>query len=334
MLFISQERDGKQVLGGIMLAQAAGGGQGDGRPVSPEHGSLKPLDELGSEKYQGYVGGFYPDGQNKRPATHEAAGLKLAAQVQPLNAEGKPDASGKIGLLSIGMSNTSQSSQGFQSVLSRYEARHPQLAFVNGAVGGMTAAAIQDPDDGNRGTQYWAEVDNRLKQAGVSRAQVQAVWIKQADAGPSSGFLRDAQQLQAELVKIVQVIADRFPNARLCYLTSRTYGGYATTGLNPEPYAYESGFAVKWLIEEQLKDNPALNYDAAKGEVQAPWLSWGPYFWANGQTKRAADGFSWEQSDFSGDGTHQSPSGQQKVGQLLLDFFQSDATTKGWFNKP
>ena len=33
------------------------------------------------------------------------------------------------------------------------------------------------------------------------------------------------------------------------FLQSRTYGGYATTNENPDPYAYEYGFATKWLIQ-------------------------------------------------------------------------------------
>ena len=140
--------------------------------------------------------------------------------------------------------------------------------------------------------------------------------------------------MQSELVKIVQVLADRFPNARLCYLSSRTYGGFATSNLNPEPYAYESGFAVKWLIEEQLKGNPAVNFDENKGAVKSPWLSWGPYLWANGATQRATDGFHYEPTDFSSDGTHHSAAGSRKVGGRMLEFFQSDSTTKGWFNKP
>ena len=41
---------------------------------------------------------------------------------------------------------------------------------------------------------------------------------------------------------------------------------------NSEPFSYESGFAVKWLVEQQLKGDPALNYDPQKGTVQAPWL--------------------------------------------------------------
>ncbi len=330
-------RDSKE-LRGIALGNRGGGNQpgrkNDGKPVSPDTKSLKPLNELGREKYQGFEGGFYPEGRNERPKDHEAAGLKLAKQVQPLNAQGKPDPNGKIVLMSVGMSNTSQSSDGFRAELRDASNLNPHVQFVNGAQGTMTAAAIQDPDDDGRGKQYWDTVDQRLKQAGVTREQVQVLWIKQADAGPNQGFPKYAQTLQAELARIVQIFPSRFPNAKLVYLSSRTYGGYATTGLNPEPYAFESAFSVKWLIEQQISGDKSLNFDPARGEVKAPWLSWGPYLWANGSTKRE-DGFAYEPGDFTpNDGTHQSPAGQRKVGQLLLKFFESDSTTKPWFMQP
>ncbi len=328
-IFFKPGRGERQTtLVGIKLA--------DGRPagrVVKDTSRLRPLTELGKDEYQGFPGGLYPEGRNTRPTSHEEAGVKLAGQVRPLDAAGQPDSGGRIVLLSIGMSNTSQSSQGFQQWLAGDEDVNPRLVFVNGARGGMTAAAIQDPDDSGRGTTYWSTVDQRLRQAGVTRAQVQAVWIKQADAGPTEGFPQYAQKLQTELARIVQVISIRFPNCRLAYLSSRSYGGYATTGLNPEPYAYESGFSVKWLIEEQVRGAAELNFDPAHAPVKAPWLSWGPYLWANGATPRS-DGFSYAAEDFGGDGTHQSPSGQRKVGKLLLDFFKTDTTTRPWFGEP
>jgi hypothetical protein len=339
-IFFQPTRDGGDVLRAVRLNDQPGNNRpapnnsGERRLVSPDTKSLKPLNELGAAKYQDFEGGFYPGGKNERPKEHEAAGLKLAKQVQPLDADGKADPSGRIVLLSIGMSNTMQSSQGFGRALAEASGLNPRFQFVNGAVGGMTAAAIQDPNDGRTGKRYWDTVDDRLREARASREQVQVIWIKQADAGPNQGFPKYAQQLQAELVKIVQVIHDRFPNVKLAYLSSRTYGGYATTGLNPEPYAYESGFSVKWLIEQQIEGDKSLNFDPARGEVKAPWLSWGPYLWANGSTPRE-DKFSYEAADFTpNDGTHQSPSGQRKVGQLLLKFFESDSTTKPWFKQP
>jgi Cu/Ag efflux protein CusF len=333
--FVVNKREERYVLVGIMRSEGAAPGRvGGGTRVSPDHSSFKPLTELGQEKYHDFTGGLYPDGKNDRPAAHEQAGLALAKQIQPLNNVGKPDAMGKIVLLSVGMSNTSQISNGLQAWLGEHQDEvNPGLQFVNGAQGGMTAEAIQDPEDGLRGAQYWRTVDERLEQAGVTRAQVQAVWIKEADAGPTQGFPGYAKKLQGELLNIVQVIATRFPNCRVTYLSSRTYGGFATTGLNPEPVAYESGFAVKWLIEEQLKGNAALNFDPAKGAVKAPWLSWGPYLWANGATKRS-DGFSYEVSDFSGDGTHHASGGQRKTAELLGAFLLKDSTSRGWFGRP
>lgn len=194
----------------------------------------------------------------------------------------------------------------------------------------MTAQAIQDPHDASRGQQYWTTVDQRLETAGVARAQVQAVWIKQADAGPNQGFPNYARKLQQELATVVRILPVRFPNVELCYLSPRTYGGYAKTPLNPEPYAYESSFSVKWLIEQQLQGEAELNFDPAKGPVQAPWLSWGAYLWANG-SKPYADGLSYEEADFAQDGTHESPRGQKKVGTQLRNFFKTDTTTRPWF---
>ncbi|MFO0968342.1 MAG: hypothetical protein U0793_22535 [Gemmataceae bacterium] len=327
VFFKVEKRDGADVIVALKLAE----GTPAGRDLPKiDTSALVPINDLGAGEYKGSKGGFYPDGKNERPANHEAAGLALAKQVQPLDAAGEPSPDGKIVLLSVGMSNTAQASQGFQKALAREAGINPRFLFVNGAQGGMTAFAIQDPEDKRSGTRYWTTVDDRLRSAGVSRHQVQAVWIKEADAGPKEGFPGYAKKLEEELTRIVQLLPGRFPNVKLVYLTSRTYGGYARTPLNPDPYAYESGFSVKWLIERQIAGEAALNFNPKRGALKAPWLSWGPYFWANGAKKRS-DGFFYEPRDFAPDGTHLSASGQEKVGRLMVDFFRADTTTRGWF---
>jgi hypothetical protein len=275
---------------------------------------------------------LYPDGKNERPAAHEKTGLALAKKVAPLDAEGKPSTEGKIVLLSVGMSNTTQEYSAFQKLANADKDRNSHVVLVDGAQGGMTAARIKDPSSKGGGEQFWTTVDKRLKDAGVTRAQVQVVWIKEADARPTDEFPKHVKTLQAELAAIVQLLQTRFPNVQLVYLSSRIYGGYATTTLNPEPFAYESGFAVKWLIEQQLKGDASLNCDPGQGKVAAPWLSWGPYLWANGTAKRA-DGLIYEESDFGNDGTHPSSSGRDKVANQLLTFFKNDSTTRPWFVK-
>jgi hypothetical protein len=337
VMFKAGRKDGKTVLVGLKLVGANGPNPIRQPPPKVDLSGVKPLTDMGKdEEYKGFKGGLYPGGSNERPAPHEAAGVALARAVQPLDKDGKPSADGKVVLLAVGMSNTNQAFAGFMRVARADREINPRVVLVNGAQGGMTASLIQNPDasrgyPNGRRVSYWPEVDNLLNQAGATRAQVQAVWIKQADGGPNQGFPRYAQTLQAELTRIVQLLHGRFPHLKLVYLSSRTYGGWAKTRLNPEPYAYESGFSVKWLIEQQLKGDPALNDDAKKGPVKAPWLSWGPYLWANG-TARRADGFRYEEGDFrEDDRTHESPRGQEKIGKQLLQFFKTDTTTRGWF---
>jgi hypothetical protein len=228
------------------------------------------------------------------------------------------------------MSNATQEFSMFKQLADAERDKNPRLVIVDGAQGGMTAAVIRNPDDGGRGAQFWNTVDQRLAAARVTREQVQAAWVKEANAGPTQAFPQHAKVLQAELAQIARVLDERFPNLKLVYISSRTYGGYARTPLNPEPYAYESGFAVKWLIEQQTSGEESLNFDPAKGDVKAPWLSWGPYLWANG-TRANPDGLSYEEGDFANDGTHPSQSGRRKVGEQMLKFFKTDSTTRPWF---
>jgi len=165
----------------------------------------------------------------------------------------------------------------------------------------------------------------------VTRAQVQAVWLKEADPGPDEGWPGYAKKLQGELARIMRLMRGRFPNLKLVYLSNRIYGGWAKTRLNPEPYAYETGFAVKWVVEQQIKGDPELNFDPARGPVKAPWMSWGPDLWANGSTPRK-DGYHYVEGDLrADDGTHEEVQGQDKVGRALLNFFETDTTTRGWF---
>lgn len=330
VMFKGATRDGKRVLVGLKAGVDNKQRPGP-RPerVKVDTSKLKPLPQLGAEKYQGFEGGLYPGGKNERPKEHEAAGLALAKQIRPLGPDGKPAAGGKIVLLSVGMSNTTQEFSAFKRLADADKQKNPDLVVVDGAQGGMTAARIKDTEN-PAGVQYWNTVDQRLKNAGVTREQVQIAWIKEADAGPTAGFPKYAETLRDELRLIVQLLHTRFPNLKLVYLSSRTYGGYAKTRLNPEPYAYESGLSVKWLIEEQIKGGKALNFDPTKGEVKAPWLSWGPYLWANGAATNP-DGLFYEEADFAGDGTHPSDSGRRKVAGQLMNFFKTDPTAKEWF---
>jgi hypothetical protein len=232
-----------------------------------------------------------------------------------LDANGVPRSSGSVVLLSIGMSNAVIEFSAFQQLASSEPARNRHLVLVNGAEGGV---------DGDRmvsnSARYFAWVDQHLAAGGVTERQVQAVWLKEAIAGEHEPFPSDATHLRHDLEKIISLLAGRFPNLRVVYLASRIYAGYATSRLNPEPYAYDSGFAVKWTIGGRLRHPRAR-----------PWVAWGPYLWADG-TRGRRDGLKWNCSDFGPDGTHPSALGARKVAGLLVHFFRTSPTTRGWFD--
>ena len=84
-------------------------------------------------------------------------------------------------------------------------------------------------------------------------------------------------------------------------------------GLESGTHAYESAFAVKWLIEECI-NNPSPDRSIA-------WLSWGPYLWADGLRPRS-DGLIWERKDFEPDDVHTYADGALKLATMLLNSFR------------
>ena len=289
---------------------------------------LIPICDLQTARYKNYQGGLYPNGTNKRPESHDSIGMAFSKQILPVDYQGIVNQqNGKYVFLSIGMSNTTQEFSTFKTMADADNSKNPKLVIVDGAQGGQTAAIISNP-----GATFWTTIEQRLQNAGVSAKQVQICWVKEADAGPTQAFPVHADILTDELTAIANILKQKYPNCKLAYFSSRTYGGYAISTLNPEPYAYESGFSVKWLIEKQINGDP--NLICTGDNPKSPWLAWGPYLWADGLNPRS-DGLTWDIDDFvESDRTHPSTaSGRKKVADLLLNFVKTDQTARNWFIK-
>lgn len=306
--------------------------------------AMVPLNDLGTGSYLGFQGGLYPNGSNTMPAAHRNAGISKAQQVRTLDANGNPSPSGKYVLLSIGMSNTTQefcAASGSQCAPYSFmgqaaadpQVNHTQLMIVDGARGGQTADKWTSPTSVN----YDGIRDNKLGPLGLTEMQVQVVWVKVANAGPRFSLPAanaDAYLLVSQQGSIVRALKARYPKLRQVFFSSRIYAGYATSPLNPEPYAYESGFGVKWVIQAQITQAAGGGVDPRAGNLNynnvAAWMAWGPYLWADGLNPRS-DGLTWAPADFGADGTHPSVSGRQKVGSMLLNFFKTSPHTACWF---
>jgi hypothetical protein len=288
------------------------------------------LTDLGTGTYQGSQAGLYPNGSNVRPASHDSDGVTFAQGIQPLDANGNPSPTGKYVLLAVGESTAQNEFNRFLPIANADPTKNSKLVIVNGAQGGATPNVFTSST-----SVYWNMIlNNYLPQNGVTANQVVAIWMEDVDGIAKGTFPTDIATLQTEYETIMQTMHTLFPNLKLLYFSSRVYAGYSN-GVgkppNPEPYAYEMSFAVKWAIQDQLNGNANLNYNPNNGPVVAPWMSWGPYYWSNGMLGRN-DGLVWDCEDFSSDGTHPSSTfGQLKVASQLLNFFKTDDTTTPWY---
>ncbi len=302
----------------------------DQQTISGPSVGLKPLTELSAtETYQGEDGGLYGGGRNEPPASHLAAARAATASITPLNAVGERASDGVIGFVSISMSNATMEFSLFKELADLDERKSGRVVIVDCAQGGQAMAQWVDPN-----APAWIEADRRLEAAEISPEQVQVAWIKLANMMPIGDLDYHGRRLYDDTLVVLQNAKRRFPNLRIAYLGSRIYAGHADGPLNPEPYAYEGAFVVRWLIQDQIEDAAPLRYDGAAGSGQTPLLLWGPYLWADGTTPRRSDGLIWERADLAGDGVHPSESGRRKVADLLLDYFTTDRLAQSWFTNP
>jgi hypothetical protein len=310
-----------------------------------------------------FPGNLYENGSNSAPSDYDALGQSIAAQVVPLNAAGNQDfRAGKIVALSVGMSNTADewcgqstacTSRGMNSSFMDQAARdpavnHTTLTLLNGAYSGQDAttwACAIEVCGGGTQNQYDRIRDTVLIPNGLTEAQVQVVWLKQADRR-NTYFLpnprADAYMLEAEMGQILRALHTRWPHVKLVFLSSRIYAGYAGTATvqgrdqGPiEPFAYETGFALKWLVQAKIDQWRRGVIDPVAGDLSGiPFLAWdeNTYLWGSGrQNPSGSHALSWASQDYEHDMIHPDTAGIAKVGSRLLQFFKSSAYTRSWF---
>lgn len=325
--------------------------------------TLVPLTDM-TDPYKGEDGGLYGGGRNEPPPAHQTAHLKESQAIVPRDAEGKPASNGKIGFITIGFSNPSIESEDFKRTADADPQKSPSVVIVNGCIGGRSAVmwawdgaaslpkseqerldramdTVRMPKGKRASTgmekDTWPTLAQRIETAGLAPAQVQVCWLKHVEANPKpfGEFPAHARTLQADIAAILNIARQRYPNLRVVYLSSRTFGGWSgRESGSPEPYAYESGFGTRWVVQSQIAGDAQLNFDSTRGEVKAPLVLWGPYLWARGDSPRKLDGLTWTRNDVRPDQLHPNEAGSGKTTTLLLNFFKSTEGPARWFLRP
>ena len=272
-----------------------------------------------------YATYLYPNQINQLPLDHHGKGEIIAATLQPLDGNGSVDVSGgKIVVIAEGMSNTRDEMNAFAELLAARQSEvNTKLEFRNLSEGGCDLVC-------------WVE-----NGVGATDPQVQVALVKhsnnrpqQADGTPqqpnsyfpdkdSKRFPQHALTTKNLLKLRVLDLKKKYPNLKLLFITSRSFGGWSCSPSGNdyrEPVAFEEGFAVKWLLEDQiLGTDPDLAFEG--NNPQAPWLAWGPYLWDP----------TWTEDLYRSDGTHLCKAGADSVAQLWYTYLATESTAWPWF---
>jgi hypothetical protein len=295
---------------------------GGAETTAPPHAAMNlvPLTETGSYDKNGtaYERGLYPGGAGTIPETHRKAGERIARSIVPLSSAGIPDPQGgKIVLLSEGHSNPRDYFNAFKRLLNEKKAEggvNSRLELRNVCMGGQTTQLIVEKV--KRGKLQFASPDVQVAFLLTTSHPAYRRGMGQIPKDIAElPFPQKMQRMKQDLKQIVRAMAQACPNLKMVFLTSDVWRG--NSGLEPE--VYEEGFAVKWLIEDQLRGDPELAFEGK--DRKAPWLAWGPYLWEPDPPR----------DRFVADGVHASPQGAAVVVNLWLEFLSTDSTTRPWF---
>lgn len=292
--------------------------------------SFIPINELGSGYFRGYQGGLYPGGSNTLSGNYLQDLTQISDAIQPLDSNGQFSKGGYVVFIGVGASNPRTEFQAFQKMTDTFRNINKRLKTVNTCIGGQGVQKMNQAND-----NYWKQADKMMDSMGLSNLQVQIAWLETENtASADSSFPGGPRSLVSDVRVLLQMMKVKYPNLKVCYLSARTYAGWVSggTGRGLEyPRDYYNGWAMKWVIDSAIYRANGFEYLGSTPEIPMPVYS--TYNWTNGEQLRL-DGFSVDcDTDFGGDGLHLSIAGENKIGEQLFRFFNTDINTTKWFRE-
>lgn len=295
---------------------------------------LVPINDLGSGIYKGFMGGLYPNGSNTRPPTHLTAAMLQGNEIKLLAFNGTTDEkNGKIVMIGVGASNPRAEFEAFITKTKSLSNLNPNLKIINTCIGGQGVQKMNQV-----AANYWVQASKTLQSASLSDLQVQIAWIETENTQDAEvEFPKAPQKLMTDLQILLQTLKKKFPNLKICYLSGRSYSGYAEAAAGEigkgllYPRDYYNGWAMKWIVEKQINNEAGFQYSGLSSTI--PFVTMGSYHWTDADKTRL-DGFGINcATDIGDDGLHLTTMGEQKIAGLIFTFFNTDVTAKSWFLK-
>lgn len=294
-----------------------------------------PIVDLLTGYYLGFQGGLYPGGTNIMPAAHADSGIAIANAMLPVNFDGDADTTyGKTILLGLGAASAGRCFNKFSGVYADEGISDSCFRIINGC---MEDAGLDSMIGPTSADNYWKEINDIIQGEGLKKKQVQVVWLMSPSFDDT--IITQPQYIDSlteKYVAVIRKLKSEFVNLKLLYISGLQYGGYFDTlsehrNALAEPAPYLNDFAIKAAIERQINGDTLLRYSGL--DAPAPWVAWGPNYWADGRNLRD-DGLRWicpSDYDEALDGFSLSSGGQQKIADRLFTFFSTEPTTTPWF---
>lgn len=295
-----------------------------------------PLVDLGTGYYMGYQGGLFPGGSNNDPNPHFNNGKNISKAIKPLNDLGLVDyLTGEVSLIGIGPSVASDPYNEWKETQNDIDwpGVNPCLNVKGNFIGGKSVADMLDID----GT-YWASFLTGLASKNIDPLQVQIAWMLLVSSTDSNDVNYYVDTVTNQYIQVLHNLQTLCPNLQQVFISGIHYTGYTSPEHKRydfliEPYGYWSNLVVKNVITLQINGDSRLTYSGL-GKV-APFITWGPYFWADGITPRAYDGLSWPCDNFRDDtiggGFHLKDTFKFKEADLIDSFFINNPISKIWY---
>lgn len=298
---------------------------------------LIPVNDLGEGIYLNRSGGLFGNGLNKAPAEHRRNGIKISKRIVPLNDEGRVDwEEGQILVVGMGASVASNAFNTFidSMKVQDWPGANPCLRVKGLFLGGKDLNAMVDENSDVR----WADLKEKMDDRGDSWKEVQVVWMMQSGDIPLMDMEAVVDTTADMYTILLQRMLDSMPNLKQVYLSSLHYTGYTSPDHDRydnivEPKGYWGGYAIQEVIMRQMNGDPDLVYMGREAKV--PYVTWGPYFWADGKNPRESDGLTWMCDEFrdddAGGGFHLTDAGKYKEALMIQAFFESDPVARKWY---
>lgn len=226
-----------------------------------------------------YPTDLYP-AANDMPAGHRADGEAIAAGIVPLDPQGRSDSlNGEIVVVVKGFSHTKLETIAFiDSFLTGDRAVNSKFQLIDRSLPGCNLLCWSEKGVGEGDPQVLIVLmkhNNSTSQRSDGTPRAPNRIFPNAN---SKRLLNHAPITKAVLKTRIRDLKIRYPNLKMIFLTNRIYGNWScgpTEYSYREPVAFEEGFAVKWLIEDQiLRRDPECEFKVPK--AGAPWLAWEP----------------------------------------------------------